>query len=128
MLNEYIKPVLKYSVAGKYIAMGGIEVSNVGIYKRIPEGATPASESEIDGLSKEQRVKADAYIDRLQRYLQDNQANISEYTAAQDNNYDIDPDRKVNTYGGWRLSGNRFSNMSSAEREIWRDIWHDLGR
>jgi hypothetical protein len=128
MLNEYIKPVLKYSVCAEYISMGGIEISNAGIYRRTPEETTPASESEIDGLAAKYRAKADVYIDRLQRYLQDNQANISEYTAAQDNNWDIDPDRKVNTYGGWRLSGNRFSNMSSAEREIWRDIWHDLGR
>ena len=47
--------------------------------------------------------KADTYIDRLIRFLCDQDANIPEYTTNQDNDYDIDPKNALQTISGWYL-------------------------
>lgn len=125
--ENYLIPIIIHSVAAEYIEMQGVVVDNGGIFKRTPENTTPASSSELATLSAKQRSKADIYIDRLQNYLCDQDSNIPEYTFTQDNDYDIDPDKDLNTYGGWRLS-RTWSGKTNAEREIWRDIWMDEGK
>lgn len=125
--ENYLIPIITNMVAAEYIEMQGVVVNNGGIFKRTPEDTTPASAEELSRLASKQRAKADVYIDRLQKYLCDQDANIPEYTFNQDNDYDIDPDKDVNTYGGWRLSRN-WNYGTNAEREIWRDIYHDEGK
>ena len=124
---DYLKSILIYSAAAEYVIIGWFEVNNAGIFRRLPEDTQPAAKNEIDFLASKLRAKADVYIERLQRYLSLNQANIPEYTAAQDNTWDIKKDKSVNTYGGWHL-GNKWGNMTSAEQEIWKDIYFDEGR
>ena len=124
--TEYLKPILINSAAAEYIIMSLAEVRNAGVLRFTPEGTTPATKEEIDFLANKLKAKADVYIERLQRYLRDQQANITEYTYNQDNNYDIDPDKRVQTFGGWRLNGRDFSS-TNAMREIYRDIINDEG-
>ena len=127
LLKNYIQPIIVYTVAAEYISMAGIHVANAGVFKYNPENTEPISASERDVLAQKQRAKADVYIERLQRFLCDTTNDIDEYDYAQDNNFDLRPDKDLNTYGGWRLSNTRNFN-SSAEREIWNDILNDEGR
>lgn len=123
--EEYIKPIIINHVAGEYITIAGFSVDNAGIFRRNPQDTQPATKEEIDFLSNKQKAKADVYIERMQRYLCDK--DIAEYTAPQDENYDQKPDHDLTTFGGLRLSSNRFSG-TNAEREIWRDIFYDEGK
>lgn len=127
LLLKYIQPIIISTVSAEYISMAGIHVANAGLYKYNPENTESVSSKEREFLAQKQRAKADIYIERLQRFLFDGANDIEEYDAAQDNNFDVKPDRDLNTYGGWRLSNTRDYN-SSAEREIWKDILNDEGR
>lgn len=125
--ENYLVPIIVHSVAAEYIEMAGVVVDNGGIFRRTPEDTAPASPEELSRLAAKQRGKADVYIDRLQKYLCDQQSNIPEYTYNQDNDYDVDPDRDVNTYGGLRLT-KRYYNGTNAERDIWMNILNEEGK
>lgn len=125
--TNYLQWILIHKVAAEYIALGGIDVDNAGIFTRLPEETTPASASQIQRLEGKLNGKADVYVDRLQRYLRDQGGSITEYTYNQDNNYDIDPDKSVTNYSGWRLAPD-WETMGRAQREIWKDIWSDEGK
>lgn len=125
--TNYLVPIITHLVAAEYIEMSGVVVNNAGVFRRTPEDTTPASASEISNLANKQRGKADVYLERLQRYLIDQQSNIPEYTYNQDNDYDIDPDKDVRTYGGLRLTRN-WNGYTNAEREIWRNIFNEEGK
>lgn len=127
LLLNYIQPIIISTVSAEYISLAGIHVANSGLYKYSPENTEAVSSKEREFLAQKQRAKADIYIERLQRFLCDGVNDIEEYDAAQDNNFDVKPDKDLNTYGGWRLSNTRDYN-SSAEREIWKDILNDEGR
>lgn len=127
LLKNYIQPILIYTVSAEYIIIGSFNVANSGIFKYTPENTQTPSQKEIEFLANQQRSKADVYIERMQRFLCDGANDIPEYDAPQDNNYDIDPDRDLSTFGGWRLSYG-YSGGSNAEREIWKDILRDEGR
>lgn len=125
--ENYLVPIIIYSVSAEYIEMAGVVVNNGGIFKRTPEDTTPASASDLAKLAAKQRSKADVYVDRLQKFLCDQQSNIPEYTYNQDNDYDIDPDKSVNLYGGWRLSGGRYPT-TNAELDIYKNILDEYGK
>jgi hypothetical protein len=121
LVNDYIQPIIICNVSAEFITVSSLNVSNGGVFRYSPQDMESASMKDVEYLANKQRAKADVYIERLQRYLCDGSVDIPEYEVAQDNNYDIRPDRDLNTYGGWRLSGRDY-NGTSAEREIWRDI------
>jgi len=127
ILQNYLKPILIYSVVAEYCTVAGFEVLNSGIMRRTPENMTPATKEEMDYMANKQRGKADVYIERLERYLCDQQANIPEYTYNQDNTFDIDPDKDTRTFGGWRLGGGYYTG-TNAEIEIYRDILREHGK
>ena len=127
ILVDYLQPIIINSVTAEYIDISGIVIDNAGMFTRTPEDTQPISSTERGKQAAKYSGKADVYIDRLQRYLDTEQANIAEYTFSQDNNYDVKPDRDVNLYGGLRLSDG-YEPHTTAEREIWRDIWKDEGR
>lgn len=127
ILDNYIKPILIYKVSAEYITISSFQSGNAGLFRYLPENTEPLSQKDVDYFANKQRAKADVYVERLQRYLCDSENDIPEYTAAQDNNFDQKPDKDINIYGGWRLS-NDYTPSTSAEREMWRDIWHDEGR
>lgn len=123
--TNYIVPVLVHSVAAEYITISGFQVANGGIFRYSPQDALPATKEEIDFLANKERSKAEVYLQRMQKWLCDK--NLTEYVAAQDENYDVRPDRDLRKFGGWRLSG-RNDYSTNAERELWRDIYYDEGK
>jgi hypothetical protein len=127
LVNDYIQPIIICNVSAEFITVSSLNVSNGGVFRYSPQDMESASMKDVEYLANKQRAKADVYIERLQRYLCDGSVDIPEYEVAQDNNYDIRPDRDLNTYGGWRLSGRDY-NGTNAEREIWKDILNDEGR
>jgi len=103
MFNNYIKPVLWHSVFAEYVKLGSIIVGNGGMYKHVAQDAEVASADDINYLAKNAQSKADTYIDRLIRFLCDKNSEIPEYTDNQDNDYDIDPKKALQTISGWYL-------------------------
>ena len=103
MFDDYIKPVLWHSVFAEYVKIGSIIVGNGGMYKHVAQDAETASLEDINYVAKNAQSKADTYIDRLIRFLCDQDANIPEYTTNQDNDYDIDPKNALQTISGWYL-------------------------
>lgn len=100
LLNDYIKPILIYSVAAEFILVHSYNIANGGVYKSSPQDSEAVSKSEVDFLVQEQHNKADAYIKRLKTYLCN--VSIPEYQQ-QDNNYDLKPDKSMQFSGGWLL-------------------------
>ena len=105
ILNDYIKPVLWHSVFAQYLRDGIVLAQNTGIFTNSPENATPSNLEDIKYVAKSAQSKADVYIERLDRYLCD--VNIPEYEQAQDNDYDIKPQKDIETIGGWYLGSFR---------------------
>jgi len=103
MFTDYIKPVLWHSVFAEYVKIGSIIVGNGGMYKHVAQDAEVASLDDINFIAKKAQSKADTYIDRLIRFLCDKSSEIVEYTSAQDNDYDIDPKKALQTISGWYL-------------------------
>jgi len=105
MFNDYIKPVLWHSVFAEYVKIGSVIVGNGGVYKHVAQDAEAANVDEIAYVVKNAQSKADTYLDRLVRFLCDQDSNILEYTNNQDNDYDIDPRNAMQTISGWWLQG-----------------------
>ena len=105
MFDDYIKPVLWHSVFAEYVKIGSIIVGNGGMYKHVAQDAEAASMEDINYVAKNAQSKADTYIERLIRFLCDQDANIPEYTTNQDEDYDIDPANALQTISGWYLTG-----------------------
>lgn len=101
LLDDYIKPILIYSVAAEFILVHSYNIANGGVFKSSPENSEAVSKSEVDFLVQEQHNKADAYIKRLKKYLCT--VSIPEYQQSQDNNYDLQPDKSMQYSGGWLL-------------------------
>lgn len=126
--TNYIKPILIHNVAAEYVEMNAVIVQNGGVFRRTPDDAQPATMSEVSQQAAKLRNKAQVHIERLQRYLSDQGSSIDEYTYNQDNDYDIDPDKSVDTSYGIRLSILRKTTGGTrAERAMWNDIWNDEG-
>jgi len=98
--NDYIVPILCYSVFAEYLRDGLIIAQNTGIFENTPDDKGGADIDNVKYVEKANKAKADAYIRRLEDYLCD--VDIDEYDNAQDNDYDIDP-RNVRTLSGWYL-------------------------
>lgn len=110
MFNDYIKPVLWHSVFAEYVKIGSIIVGNGGMYKHVAQDAETASIDDINYVAKNAQSKADTYLQRLVRFLCDQEPNIPEYTVNQDNDYDIDPARAMQTISGWWLVGDEIKD------------------
>jgi len=125
--TDYLKKIIINSVAAEYVVMASVVVSNAGTVTPVPQNMQPAPAKQVNNVASRLKAKADTYIKRLQKYLQDQQSNISEYTSAQDNDYDIKPDRDVQTYGGLYIPYPHKTG-STLEQLIWKDIIHNQGR
>ncbi len=77
LYSQYLKPILRHQVAAEYTLIGAYTVANGGIFKHKSENSDPATTKEITFLSEAQRNKAQTYIDRAERWL-DN-SSIAEY-------------------------------------------------
>lgn len=100
LFNDYIKPVLWHSVYAQYLRDGFILAQNTGIYQNTPENGVTADIENVKYSAKLAQSKADVYLERMERYLDD--INLAEYEDNQVNDYDVHP-RDVNTISGWWL-------------------------
>lgn len=101
LLDDYIKPILIYSVAAEFILVHSYNIANGGVFKSSPQDSEPVNKTEVDFLVQQQHNKSDAYIKRLKKYLCT--VTIPEYVQTQDNNYDLYPDKSMQFSGGWKL-------------------------
>jgi hypothetical protein len=101
LLNDYIQQVLIYYAMVEYLPFAAIQVSNGGVFKHLPENASPVDKSEIDYLVQKHRDTAQYYSKRLVDYLCNNTALYPEYSTNTDN--EISPTRRVDYSGGWYL-------------------------
>lgn len=111
MFNDYIKQVLWHSVYAEYLRDANVMARNGGVFQHNPNDATPANVDAIKYIAKSAQSKADVYIERLKRFLCDQ--NIPEYDDAQTNDYDIDP-QDISTIGGWYLDGGSYNRGSNS--------------
>lgn len=70
LLDDYIKPIIRYQTAGEYIEIGAYFVGNAGIFKKNPSDAENVSKSEIDALAQTLRATAQMYIGRAERFME----------------------------------------------------------
>ena len=71
--EEYVKPILIHSTAAEFITTHSTTITDAGIFKNTPENTSLVGKNEVDFLSQNQRNKATAYINRLEKFLTENQ-------------------------------------------------------
>jgi len=69
LFDDYIKPFLIHQSAVEYLLVGAYKVNNNGIFKAQPENTVAVDKTEVDYLVKNQRLKAEMYQGRLERWL-----------------------------------------------------------
>lgn len=103
LLDDYIKPLLWHSVFAEYLRDGIILAANGGVFTHQADNSAAADIDAIKYVAKGAKSKADSYLSRMEDFLCDKTAEIPEYNDAQANNYDIDPDKDINTSFPWHL-------------------------
>lgn len=101
LYEDYIIPILRHSTASEYMSTHYLTVDDSGVHRKTPNNTQLVDIDDINDSAAKQRGKADIYIDRMIRFLEEK--TISEYEDEQDNEYDIDKDNDINTFGGWHL-------------------------
>ena len=84
LVDDYVKPIMRYQAAAEFIEIGTYWVSNAGIFRKNPEGTSEVSKSEVDALAQTLRTKAQMYIERCERFLA--KANLPEYSRCSKHN------------------------------------------
>lgn len=98
--TKYIKPFLIHQSALEYLKIGAYHVSNGGIYKHTPSNGTAIDKNEVDFLVENQRVKAEMYMQRMEKWLSLNR--IPEYYSYVSGT--VVPSRKQ-SMGSWFFEG-----------------------
>ena len=83
LYTEYIKPFLIRQSALEYLKIGAFSVSNNGIFQPTSQNAQPISDAQLQVLKDEMSIKANAYADRMHRWLK--QKNLPEYECDSEN-------------------------------------------
>ena len=83
LYTEYIKPFLIRQSALEYLKIGAFSVSNNGIFQPTSQNAQPISDSQLQVLKDEMSIKANAYADRMHRWLK--KSNLPEYECDSEN-------------------------------------------
>ena len=83
LYTEYIKPFLIRQSALEYLKIGAFSVSNNGIFQPTSQNAQPISDTQLQVLKDEMSIKANAYADRMHRWLK--QKNLPEYECDSEN-------------------------------------------
>ena len=81
LYTEYIKPFLIRQSALEYLKIGAFSVSNNGIFQPTSQNAQPISDAQLQVLKDEMSIKANAYADRMHRWLK--KSNLPEYSVIQ---------------------------------------------
>ena len=83
LYTDYIKPFLIRQSALEYLKIGAFSVSNNGIFQPTSQNAQPISDAQLSVLKDEMSIKANAYADRMFRWLKQN--NLPEYECDSEN-------------------------------------------
>lgn len=83
LYTEYIKPFLIRQSALEYLKIGAFSVSNNGIFQPTSQNAQPISDTQLQVLKDEMSIKANAYADRMHRWLKQN--NLPEFECDSEN-------------------------------------------
>ena len=83
LYTEYIKPFLIRQSALEYLKIGAFSVSNNGIFQPTSQNAQPISDAQLQVLKDEMSIKANAYADRMHRWLK--KSNLPEYECDSEN-------------------------------------------
>ena len=83
LYTDYIKPFLIRQSALEYLKIGAFSVSNNGIFQPTSQNAQPISDAQLSVLKDEMSIKANAYADRMFRWLKQN--NLPEYERDSEN-------------------------------------------
>ena len=83
LYTDYIKPFLIRQSALEYLKIGAFSVSNNGIFQPTSQNAQPISDAQLQVLKDEMSIKANAYADRMHRWLKQN--NLAEYECDSEN-------------------------------------------
>ena len=83
LYTDYIKPFLIRQSALEYLKIGAFSVSNNGIFQPTSQNAQPISDAQLQVLKDEMSIKANAYADRMHRWLKKN--NLPEYECDSEN-------------------------------------------
>jgi hypothetical protein len=81
LYEDYIKPFLIRQSAVEYLLIGAYKVNNNGIFKMQAENTVALDKEEINVLVQNQRLKAEMYQGRLERWLALN--TLPEYTSGE---------------------------------------------
>ena len=83
LYTDYIKPFLIRQSALEYLKIGAFSVSNNGIFQPTSQNAQPISDAQLQVLKDEMSIKANAYADRMHRWLR--KSNLLEYDCDSEN-------------------------------------------
>ena len=83
LYTDYIKPLLIRQSALEYLKIGAFSVSNNGIFQPTSQNAQPISDAQLQVLKDEMSIKANAYADRMHRWLKQN--NLPEFECDSEN-------------------------------------------
>ena len=83
LYTDYIKPFLIRQSAFEYLKIGAFSVSNNGIFQPTSQNAQPISDAQLQVLKDEMSIKANAYADRMHRWLK--KSNLPEYECDSEN-------------------------------------------
>lgn len=83
LYSDYIKPFLIRQSALEYLKIGAFSVSNNGIFQPTSQNAQPISDTQLQVLKDEMSIKANAYADRMHRWLK--KSNLPEYECDSEN-------------------------------------------
>ena len=83
LYTDYINPFLIRQSALEYLKIGAFSVSNNGIFQPTSQNAQPISDAQLQVLKDEMSIKANAYADRMFRWLKQN--NLPEYECDSEN-------------------------------------------
>ena len=83
LYTDYIKPFLIRQSALEYLKIGAFSVSNNGIFQPTSQNAQPISDAQLQVLKDEMSIKANAYADRMHRWLK--KSNLPEFECDSEN-------------------------------------------
>ena len=104
LMNNYIRPALKYWAIVESIAVNVMKMVNKGLGKRSADNFTPADTGDITMLENRMRDKAEYYTNRLRDYLHENSSTYPLFLSPGSGIDTIHP-KGVQTFGGFYLGG-----------------------
>jgi len=97
LFDDYVKPITKYEAISDYIAISPYTLANNGLFKNSPENVETVSIKEIEALSDRYSSIAQTFVNRFNKWINQNELNIPEYKISQDK---VNAE-KINVNNGW---------------------------